>query len=94
VSGAAATLEQPNPFPRPNSATPALDTDGSAPLPRLLTANDVAKVLRVPRSFVYALARRGELPMVRIGDRYVRFRRDALERWIEGCETTERRGTQ
>ncbi len=60
----------------------------------LLTADDVAAVLGVPQSFVYALARRGEIPTVRIGDRYVRFRTSALEAWIEARETTERRGTQ
>jgi excisionase family DNA binding protein len=53
----------------------------------LLTAEDVAQILRVPRAFVYSLARRGELPTVRVGDRYVRFRDDALRRWIEECET-------
>jgi excisionase family DNA binding protein len=75
-------------------ATTTLDAAGSAPLPRLLTADDVAKILCVPRSFVYALARRGEVPTVRIGDRYVRFRGEAIEGWIDECETTERRGTQ
>ena len=60
----------------------------------LLTADDVAEVLGVPRTFVYALARRGELPTVRIGDRYVRFRSETLQRWIEQHETMDRRGTQ
>ena len=46
----------------------------------------VAAVLRVPRTLVYALARRGELPAVRIGERYIRFRADAIERWIESRE--------
>ena len=58
-----------------------------------MTADEVAKILHVPRSFVYALARRGELPTVRVGDRYVRFRGEALQGWIEACETTDRRGT-
>jgi excisionase family DNA binding protein len=56
---------------------------------QLLTADDVAVILRVPRSLVYALARRGELPTVRIGERYVRFRATSIEWWIqsqEGCE--------
>jgi excisionase family DNA binding protein len=60
----------------------------------LLTADDVARILGVPNSFVYALARRGELPTVRIGERYVRFRLDAIETWIAEHETLERRGTQ
>ena len=61
---------------------------------RLLTAGDVAQVLGVPRSMVYTLARRGELPTVWLGDRYVRFRTEAGDQWIARCETTERRGTQ
>jgi len=59
----------------------------------LLTASDVAEILRVPRSLVYALARRGDLPTVSVGDRYVRFRDEALRWWIEECETTNWRGT-
>jgi excisionase family DNA binding protein len=54
---------------------------------RLLTADDVADVLGVPRTFVYALARRGALPTVRVGERYVRFRTQALDLWIEQQET-------
>ncbi len=53
---------------------------------RLLTADDVADVLGVPRTFVYALARRGVLPTVRVGERYVRFRTQALDAWIERQE--------
>jgi excisionase family DNA binding protein len=62
--------------------------------PRLLEADEVAGLLGVPRSFVYALARRGELPTVRIGERYVRFRTQALERWIAEQESTRPKGTQ
>jgi excisionase family DNA binding protein len=105
VSSAAAAVTHPVSLPTNQSASPALDTGGAAPLPprraspeigeqQLLTADDVAAILRVPRSFVYALARRGELPTVRLGDRYVRFRTPALERWIASRETSERVGTQ
>jgi excisionase family DNA binding protein len=59
---------------------------------RLLTADDVAGVLGVPRTFVYALARRGELPTVRVGERYVRFRTQALDQWIEHQETNRLEG--
>jgi len=55
---------------------------------RLLAANDVAELLGVPRTFVYTLARRGDLPTVRVGERYVRFRAEALEQWIAAQETT------
>ena len=38
---------------------------------------------------IYALVRGGELPAVRIGERYVRFRSEALLRWIESRESCE-----
>jgi excisionase family DNA binding protein len=62
------------------------------PAGKLLSADDVADFLGVPRSFVYALARRGDIPVVRIGERYVRFRADALDRWVAGreCAVKER----
>jgi len=60
----------------------------------LLTADDVAEVLGVPRAFVYALSRRGELPTVRVGDRYVRYRAQTVQEWIAGQESTRPKGTQ
>jgi excisionase family DNA binding protein len=47
----------------------------------LLTADQVSRLLGVPRSSIYEYARRGEdpLPAVRVG-RHVRFHRTALER--------------
>jgi excisionase family DNA binding protein len=53
---------------------------------RVLTADDVATLLRVPRSLVYALARRGALPVVRIGERSIRFRSEAIEHWLNSRE--------
>jgi excisionase family DNA binding protein len=49
----------------------------------LLTAEQVSRLLGIPRSSVYEYARRGEdpLPAVRVG-RHVRFHRTALERWL------------
>lgn len=52
----------------------------------LLTAEEVAARLQVPTGWVYAAARRGELPSVRLG-RYVRFRAEALERWLAERES-------
>jgi excisionase family DNA binding protein len=48
---------------------------------RLLTADDVAERLGVPKTWVYARAREGRIPTVRLG-RYYRFRPVALEDWI------------
>ncbi len=61
---------------------------------RLLGAADVAQLLGVRETFVYALARRGELPTVRLGERYVRFRPEALWAWIEQRESTRPKGTR
>ena len=91
---------QPKPSPYGRDVNRARDTTGSAPLPpagpshalgerQLLTADDVALLLQVPRSLVYALVRCGELPAIRVGQRYVRFRAEALERWIESREALE-----
>jgi excisionase family DNA binding protein len=45
----------------------------------------VAELLGVPTSWVYAETRAGRLPHVRVG-RYRRFRRSAVEQWIEAHE--------
>jgi excisionase family DNA binding protein len=49
----------------------------------LLTANEVSRLLGIPRSSVYEYARRANdpLPAVRVG-RHVRFHRSMLERWL------------
>lgn len=101
-SSAATNPRQPLPLPHHSNCRPALDASGSAPLlagapcegfgtPRLLTADDVASILRVPRSLIYALVRRGDLPAIRIGERYVRFRNEAIERWLKHREGADSR---
>lgn len=52
---------------------------------RLLDAADVADMLGVPRTWVYAEARAGRLPHVRVG-RYRRFRRQTIQEWIDAHE--------
>lgn len=52
----------------------------SAPEP-LMTADDVALWLKVPRLRVYELAREGRIPSVRLG-RTMRFSRPAVERFL------------
>jgi excisionase family DNA binding protein len=47
----------------------------------LLTAGDVAALLGVPKSWVYAQSREGRLPTVRLG-RYYRYRRAAIAAWL------------
>jgi excisionase family DNA binding protein len=80
---------------RPQPSDPAVLTltrERAIGSSRLLAAEDVADVLGVPRTFVYALARRGALPTVRVGERYVRFRAQAVEEWIAEQETSRPRG--
>ena len=48
---------------------------------KLMTADQVADRLAVPVGWVYRAARDGVLPCVRLG-RYVRFEREAIDKWI------------
>lgn len=50
--------------------------------PLLLRAGEVARLLGLGRSKVFAMLAAGELPAIRFG-RSVRVPRVALERWIE-----------
>jgi len=47
----------------------------------LLTADDVAALLGVSKSYVWHLCREDSIPHVRLG-RSVRFRQEALDRWL------------
>jgi excisionase family DNA binding protein len=52
---------------------------------RLLTAQEVAELLSVPPSWVYAEARAGRIPHVRMG-RYCRFARESIDEWSRDLE--------
>ncbi len=52
---------------------------------KILLADEIAQILRVPKGRVYELARQGKLPAVRIG-RQIRFREDAVEAWLSALE--------
>lgn len=61
---------------------------------RLLTAEDVGKLLCLPVSTIYELARSGRLPCLRIG-RAVRFYRQDIEGYLTGeCRVPGTRGTR
>ena len=51
----------------------------------ILTATEVAKYLRVPKSTLYYLAIQGKLPGFKVG-RHWRFKRAKLEVWMERQE--------
>lgn len=68
---------------RPNGAT-ALASSVTAPTTKVdddaMTAEEVAKFLKLPTpKAVYAAARRGTIPFVRLGNRRLRFSRAQLE---------------
>jgi excisionase family DNA binding protein len=52
---------------------------------RLMTAREVAALLSLPTSWVYAQSRAGRIPTVTCG-RYRRYRRAAIEAWIAKSE--------
>lgn len=60
------------------------DSESSA-MRKLMTAQQVAELLEVDPSWIYAETRAGRFPHVRLG-RYRRFRMSAVERWIEDHE--------
>lgn len=50
-----------------------------------MSAGEVAELLGVPTSWVYEQSRRGRIPTVTLG-RYRRYRREAIEAWVEELE--------
>ena len=58
----------------------------------LMTADEAARLLHVPRSTIYELVRSRGLPHVRIGERGLRFTHSDLGSWIaENTYGTRRR---
>lgn len=51
---------------------------------RLLTVAEAATMLNVPRQFAYELARRGEIPTVRVGQKYIRVPLRGLKKVLDG----------
>jgi excisionase family DNA binding protein len=55
---------------------------------RLLTPDELAEMLAIPRSQIYRLAREGDLPAVRLG-RYVRFDEEEVREWLTVQRTVQ-----
>jgi len=70
-----------------SAATPR--TRDGAP-PPLMTAQEVAELLRVPRSTIYELARNKRIPFLKVGRRTL-FAQQSLLDWI-AAETVRPRG--
>lgn len=49
-----------------------------------LNISEAAKALGISRNLCYELARRGELPVIRLGEKRLVISRIALERMLEG----------
>ncbi len=54
-----------------------------------LTAKDVSVELNIPLARVYELTRLGQLPVVPLGKRQLRYDLDTLRRWIEQAGRVE-----
>ncbi|MCW2986830.1 MAG: DNA-binding protein [Conexibacter sp.] len=62
------------------------------PAEELLIAEEVAALLRVKTTWVYAETRAHRIPHMRLG-RYCRYRRSAIELWLDERERDEGSGT-
>ena len=49
----------------------------------ILTVDEAAEYLKIPRSSIYKLAQQGRIPAQKVG-RHWRFHRDTLVDWIAG----------
>ena len=74
-------------IPNGNGPGPAAKTSDA-----LMTAREVAELLRVAPGWIYTATRRNAIPHVRLG-RYVRYRRSAIEGWIAKVEQGPPGGT-
>ena len=72
---------------RLGALTQALADEHRPGLDALLTADEVAELLRVTKAWVYTETRAKRIPHVPLG-RYVRYRRSAVLAWIDALERT------
>jgi excisionase family DNA binding protein len=54
----------------------------------VMTFEEVLAYLRIPRSSLYKLAQEGKIPSQKVG-RHWRFRREAIDRWLEGVSVKQ-----
>jgi len=48
----------------------------------VLTIDELAEYLKIPKSTLYKLAQEGKLPAQKVGKHW-RFRKEAIDRWLE-----------
>jgi excisionase family DNA binding protein len=54
----------------------------------VLTIEELATYLKISKSTLYKLVREGKIPCQKIG-RHWRFRKGAIDRWLEEVRTTQ-----
>ncbi|HSW63923.1 MAG TPA: helix-turn-helix domain-containing protein [Dissulfurispiraceae bacterium] len=54
----------------------------------VLTIEELAAYLKIPKSTLYKLVREGKIPSQKIG-RHWRFRKGAIDHWLEETRTNE-----
>jgi excisionase family DNA binding protein len=54
----------------------------------LLSVDDLAEKLNIPKSRVYSFTRQGEIPMIKIG-KYCRFQLDEVMNWLKKINEAE-----
>lgn len=68
------------------AAAQCTPTDVSAVMPKppeqLLSLEDVAGLLKLPKSSAYELARRGDITTIRVGKKYLRVRRADFDAYV------------
>ena len=55
----------------------------------VLTINELSTYLKIPKSTLYKLVREGKIPCQKVG-RHWRFRKTAIDRWLEEAKPVER----
>jgi len=57
----------------------------------VMTVDEVAEYLRIPRSSLYKLAQEGRIPCQKVG-RHWRFRREAIDEWLSAKRADDGHG--
>ena len=52
----------------------------------ILTVDEISDYLKIPKSTIYKLVREGKIPAQKIG-RHWRFRKEAIDHWLENKQS-------
>ena len=71
---------------------PVAPASGDAPVNQpgeVLTIDELAAYLKIPKSTLYKLVREGQIPSQKVG-RHWRFRKETIDRWLDQRDAEER----